>query len=54
MLVESQRFAEAAIWARAYLPSKLREATKKWQDEVRERGYLPVNLFEIPEMGEHL
>ncbi len=46
ILVKSKRYPESAMFARAYLPSKLPEMTKLWEDSLKEKKLLfsPENL----------
>eukprot|EP00127_Corallochytrium_limacisporum_P000942 Clim_evm26s33 gene=Clim_evmTU26s33 len=39
MLMEKQRFAEAAFFARTYLPSKVNDTTEAWKESLRAKGW---------------
>ena len=49
ILVESERIPEAAMFARAYIPSKLSQAMKLWIEKTKGKPYVPANLTDIPE-----
>ena len=39
VLIKSKRVAEAAIFARAYAPSRLAELIPKWSDHLKENNF---------------
>lgn len=39
VLVKSKRLAEAAVFARAYAPSRLGEMTALWGGHLKEQGF---------------
>ena len=49
ILVEAGRIPEAAMFARAYLPSKLNHVMRLWREKVKDKSYVPTSLTDIPE-----
>lgn len=49
ILVEADRIPEAAMFARAYIPSKLNNAMKLWIEKTKGKPYVPANLTDLPE-----
>jgi len=49
ILIETDRIPEAAMFARAYLPSKLNHAIGLWKTKVKDKPYVPTSLSDIPE-----
>jgi hypothetical protein len=49
ILIEAGRIPEAAMFARAYLPSKLNHIMKLWTESVKDKPYVPTNLSDINE-----
>lgn len=48
-MVEADRIPEAAIFARAYLPSKLGQVMGLWREKVKDKQFVPTSLTDIPE-----
>jgi len=38
VLLKAKRVAEAALFAKAYVPSRLAEMTKLWEENLKEQG----------------
>jgi len=38
VLLKAKRIAEAALFAKAYVPSRLTEMTKLWEENLKEQG----------------
>lgn len=49
ILVEADRIPEAAMFARAYLPSKLTDVMKLWKEKTKDKPYVPKDLSDDPE-----
>lgn len=49
ILISSDRIPEAAMFARAYLPSKLYEVEKLWKTKSEGKPYVPASLTDITE-----
>lgn len=47
--MEADRIPEAAIFARAYLPSKLFSVMELWKKKVEDKPYVPTSLSDIPD-----
>ncbi len=56
ILIKSKRYSEAAMFARAYLPSRIGEMTKLWEDSLKEKRimFLPEKIEESSEFAEVL
>lgn len=48
-MIASGKIPEAAMFARAYLPSKLTEVMEIWRQKVEDKPYVPTSLNDIPE-----
>ena len=50
ILVKSKRFAEAAQFAKSYIPSMIPEVMKDWAEVLKqnELPFVPENIFESP------
>lgn len=49
ILIEADRIPEAAMFARAYIPSKLSHVMKLWQEKTKDKPYVPTSLSDINE-----
>lgn len=49
ILIEANRIPEAAMFARAYLPSKLGHVMNLWKEKVKDKPYVPTSLSDISE-----
>lgn len=49
ILLEADRIPEAAMFARAYLPSKLGQVIKLWKEKAKDKPYVPTALSDVPE-----
>ena len=49
VLVEADRIPEAAMFARAYIPSKLGHAMRLWLEKTKGKPYVPTSLTDIPD-----
>lgn len=48
ILIETNKIPEAAMFARAYLPSKLDYVIKLWQEKTKDKPFVPTNLADVP------
>jgi coatomer subunit beta' len=49
ILIKADRIPEAAMFARAYLPSKIDHVMKLWKEKSKDKPFVPANLSDIPE-----
>lgn len=56
ILVKSKRFAEAAQFAKSYIPHKVPELMEQWGNILKqaELPFLPENIFESPAFSQHM
>jgi hypothetical protein len=49
ILIKAERIPEAAMFARAYVPSKLNHVMNLWKERVKDKPYVPTSLSDIQE-----